>query len=1015
MVFEKSLTAMVKGIRAHRGNESEYIQACITEIQKEVASKNMSTKSMAVLKLAYLTMLGYDMAWATFAVVEVMGTNRFATKRPGYLASSISFTDQTDVGLLTINLFKKDFGSQSQYESGTAINCLSNICSAEISRDIMTDLLSLLSSSRAYLRKKTVLCLYRIFLKDPPALRTCFPKLKDRLGDEDQGVLTATVNTFLELARKNARNYLSLVPQLYHILVNTQNNWLSIKLLKVFQLLSPLEPRLPAKLVEPLTNILNTTKAQSVEFEAIRCVVRSMPEGSAIVALAIEKLQTFLNSSDRNLRFLALDLYKEVVEKFKEKTSLKDLHDKVLTSIEEPDLTVRRVALQLLDRIVDPSNFQEAVQRLLEFSRKATLNDEFIGTILRMAARDRYALVEDFAWYLLILGEISRNMDSSYAATVAEQFVDICVRVPQVRPYAVTLALGLLDTPAEAERDSISVCTPMVAACAWLLGEYSGDLEKPSEAAFLSGAKVLLTSRSIQALDAATQTQCIWAASKLYLAVPEHAPSTVAQLHELLCSQLPSFVRSTHLDVSERARLALNIANFYKADAQSLQSAKGLAAEQLLPVKPDAQAQVPVSVDLDEPFFVIEEARPSFMPVRADPTDPYSLASTYKDDLGFASEPNRAEAPQSTAQGVPSSSMYYLGKSDERAAAEQAQEPSVPEVKDPLAQMRERLEAQRNAGAPKYQVMRDDVTAPGATPTPDAGQVPSSSSTATLPIPPEKELTDLQGRLWTVCHRGEHLAVYVCIRSPNLRKRQIRLELRCERLCAPELLVSDVALRFPSAAHVQEADASGRMLVVGSLQERSSKVKANLDSAPFLWPGVFDLRCELEYLVKSASSEAAEAQSLPIQLRFPATTFLAPQPMSEDTISDYVSSKSDLLGHQTAQALSFEKTADLSSLVGRCAGLCHFHGIQQAVSPQSQDMKFLLVGAVQPPSAATLEGQRAAPTGALVICRCAALVRPSGLELRITVKAFQQDVADEICSQLVNTFRELMEGRLSSP
>ena len=75
-----------------------------------------------------------------------------------------------------------------------------------------------------------MLCLFRIFLKalrgvevkglwhqDPPALRSCFPKLKDRLGDEDQvggmrrveracqGVLTATVNTFLELARKNAK------------------------------------------------------------------------------------------------------------------------------------------------------------------------------------------------------------------------------------------------------------------------------------------------------------------------------------------------------------------------------------------------------------------------------------------------------------------------------------------------------------------------------------------------------------------------------------------------------------------------------------------------------------------------------------------------------------------------------------------------------------------------------------------------------------------------------------------
>lgn len=1006
MVFEKSLTAMVKGIRAHRGNESEYINTSIAEIKKEIQSNNMATKSMAILKLAYLTMLGYDMTWATFAVVEVMSTSRFGTKRPGYLASSISFTEQTAVGLLTINLFKKDFGSQSQYETGMAINCLSNICSAEISRDIITDLMSLLSSSRAYLRKKTVLCLYRIFLKDPPALKTCFPKLKDRLGDEDQGVLTATVNTFLELARKNARNYLSLVPQLYHILVKTTNNWLSIKLLKVFQLLSPLEPRLPAKLVEPLTNILNTTKAQSVEFEAIRCVVRTMPEGTAIVALAIEKLQVFLNSSDRNLRFLALDLYKEVVEKFKANTSLTELHDKVLTSIEESDVTARRVALQLLDRIVNPSNFQEAVQRLLEFSRKAMPNDEFIGTILSMAARDRYALVEDFAWYLLILGEIGRNMDSSYGSTVAEQFVDICVRVPQVRPYAVTLALSLLDAPAEAE-NTLSLCTPMVGACAWLLGEYNGEMEKPSEAQFLSGAKVLLTSRSLQVLDAATQTQCIWAATKLYLSAPEHAPAAVPELHELLNSHLPSFVRSTHLDVSERATLSLNMSSFYKADAAGIAAAKDLLAEPLLPVKADAQAQVPLSIDLEEPFFVVEEAQASFMPVRADPKDPYALASTYKDDLGILAAREEVPAPAAAAA---TSSMYYLGSNTTSATAETEAPEAAPEVKDPLAQMRERLEAQR-AAAPKYQVMREDVAAPGPGPTgpgPSIGQAPASSSTCAIPIPPEKELADLQGRLWTVCHRGQHVAVYVCVRSPHLRKRQIRLDLRCERLDA-SLEIADVALQF-SQVQVESSVRGRIVLCSGPLQQRSAKVKANLDSSPFVAPGVFDLRCELEYTVKNDGGEA-EAQKVPVELRLPATTFLVPQALGEDAMSDYISENPELLSHQTSQAVSFEKSvSDLPMLVGRCAGLCHFHGIQQA---SGQDMKFILVAATLPATATPLEGQSAAPSNALVICRCAALVRGSTLEMRVTVKAYQKDVADEICSQLVTTFRELIEGRLA--
>ena len=109
---------------------------------------------------------------------------------------------------------------------------------------------------------------------------------------------------------------------------------------------------------------------------------------------------------------------------------------------------------------------------------------------------------------------------------------------------------------------------------------------------FVSAMRLLLLSRSIQALDAATQSQCIWvggrdthlpcdvmsqpplasqneglqsskAATKLYLCAPKVAPQAVRRLkvtlkaletevgalHELLASNLPTFVRSTHVDV----------------------------------------------------------------------------------------------------------------------------------------------------------------------------------------------------------------------------------------------------------------------------------------------------------------------------------------------------------------------------------------------------------------------------------------------------------------------------------
>ncbi len=43
-----------------------------------------------------------------------------------------------------------------------------------------------------------------------------------------------------------------------------------IKLMKVFVELCPLEPRLAGKLADPILQILMTTRAKSVEFEACR-------------------------------------------------------------------------------------------------------------------------------------------------------------------------------------------------------------------------------------------------------------------------------------------------------------------------------------------------------------------------------------------------------------------------------------------------------------------------------------------------------------------------------------------------------------------------------------------------------------------------------------------------------------------------------------------------------------------------------------------------------------------------
>ena len=69
--------------------------------------------------------------------------------------------------------------------------------------------------------------LLRLFKQWPKALRLSFDRLKEKLNDENQGVVSAAVYVICELAAKNPKNYLSLAPQFFKILTTSSNNWSS--------------------------------------------------------------------------------------------------------------------------------------------------------------------------------------------------------------------------------------------------------------------------------------------------------------------------------------------------------------------------------------------------------------------------------------------------------------------------------------------------------------------------------------------------------------------------------------------------------------------------------------------------------------------------------------------------------------------------------------------------------------------------------------------------------------------
>jgi AP-3 complex subunit delta len=92
------------------------------------------------------------------------------------------------------------------------------VATEDLARDLIGDVVTMLTSSRVYIRKKATLVLYKLYLQYPQGLRLTFDNLKRRLTDETPSVVSCAVNVICELARKKPANYLSLAPDLFTLL-----------------------------------------------------------------------------------------------------------------------------------------------------------------------------------------------------------------------------------------------------------------------------------------------------------------------------------------------------------------------------------------------------------------------------------------------------------------------------------------------------------------------------------------------------------------------------------------------------------------------------------------------------------------------------------------------------------------------------------------------------------------------------------------------------------------------------
>lgn len=617
-MFDKNLQDLVRGIRNHKEDEAKYISTCIDEIKQELKQDNIAVKANAVCKLTYLQMLGYDVSWAAFNIVEVMSSSKFTYKRIGYLAASQCFHESTDVIMLTTNQIRKDLSSPNQYDTGVALTGLSCFVTPDLARDLANDIMTLMSHTKPYIRKKAVLIMYKVFLKYPESLRPAFPRLKEKLEDPDPGVQSAAVNVICELARRNPKNYLSLAPLFFKLMTSSTNNWVLIKIIKLFGALTPLEPRLGKKLIEPLTNLIHSTSAMSLLYECVNTVIAvlislssGMPNHSASIQLCVQKLRILIEDSDQNLKYLGLLAMSKILKTHPK--SVQSHKDLILQCLDDKDESIRLRALDLLYGMVSKKNLMEIVKKLMLHVDKAegtTYRDELLTKIIDICSQSNYQYITNFEWYISILVELTRLEGTRHGHLIASQMLDVAIRVKAIRVFAVAQMAMLLDNAhfltGNMQRNGI--CEVLYAA-AWICGEFSEHLENPSQT-----LEAMLRPK-VATLPGHIQAVYVQNAAKLFATVLKsqegNTDSTVTQeTIQLMIDRLPLFVQSANLEVQERASCILQLVKYIQKlqqkEVEVAEEVVALFAGELNPVAPKAQKKVPVPEGLDLDAWINE-------------------------------------------------------------------------------------------------------------------------------------------------------------------------------------------------------------------------------------------------------------------------------------------------------------------------------------------------------------------------------------------------------------------------
>ena len=362
-----------------------------------------------------------------------------------------------------------------------------------MSRDLFPEIENLVTTSNPYIRRKAALCAMRICRKVPDLQEHFLEKAANLISDKNHGVLLCGLTLVTSLCEADeeevgmegiVEKLRPFVPGLVktlkglstsgyapeHDVTGITDPFVQVKVLRLLRVLAVGDAHTSEQINDILAQVATNTDSSknvgnSILYEAVR-VILDIEADSGLRVLGVNILGKFLTNRDNNIRYVALNTLIRVVAI--EPNAVQRHRNTILECLRDPDISIRRRALELSFTLINESNVRVLIRELLAFLEVA--DNEFkpnMTTQIGIAA-DKFA--PNKRWHFDTMLRVFALAGNYVKEQILSSFIRMIATTPELQTYSVQKLYVNLKKDITQES--------LTQAGSWCIGEYGDVLLK---------------------------------------------------------------------------------------------------------------------------------------------------------------------------------------------------------------------------------------------------------------------------------------------------------------------------------------------------------------------------------------------------------------------------------------------------------------------------------------------------------------------------------------------------------